>query len=356
MPNRGEHTLREILSQPDVWKQTLADFETQRAQFSDYWQTHCVAQPIEQIIITGCGSTYYQSLIAATLLRANLQINVQARPASEIIFYPEQVFTPNQRTLLIAISRSAKTTETVGAVRLFKKRFPDQPSIAITCYPNRELEQVVDFTLLASAAHEESIAQTRSFASMLLLIESLITSITQTTTLESLPQNVQLQFEAYHTFAQQLGEANSIERFFFLGSSYRYGIACEGMLKMKEMALAYSEAFHVLEFRHGPMSMVTPQSLVIGLITPESASHETAVLREMSERGAQVVAITPARLDLPESIHQVVFQSDLPTWANTILYLPFLQLLAYYRAMKNGQNPDVPANLSMVVTLDALPE
>jgi glucosamine--fructose-6-phosphate aminotransferase (isomerizing) len=128
-------------------------------------------------------------------------------------------------------------------------------------------------------------------------------------------------------------------------------MACEAMLKMKEMSLSYSEAKHMLEFSHGPMSMVNEQSLVVGLLGDEVCEHETAVLRDMQGRGAQILSIA-ADCDWSDAVQ---VGTAIPQWGRPVLYLPMLQLLAYYRALANGQNPDQPANLTAVVSLDKLP-
>ena len=121
------------------------------------------------------------------------------------------------------------------------------------------------------------------------------------------------------------------------------------MLKMKEMSLAYSEAYHTLEFRHGPMSMVGEDSLVIGLVSPRAARHEIRVLNEMAAMGARVLAVGAT----PATAHdQVMLPADLPSWCMPVLYLPALQLLAYHRAIFNGCDPDQPQHLSAVISLD----
>jgi glucosamine--fructose-6-phosphate aminotransferase (isomerizing) len=127
------------------------------------------------------------------------------------------------------------------------------------------------------------------------------------------------------------------------------------MLKMKEMSLSYSEAYHFLEFRHGPMAMVNANTLVAGLISDSGGSHEIAVLRQMRDQGARVLSITESdTAQLSEWSHVVPLNSGLPNWARSVLYLPVLQTMAYYRAMARGVNPDHPANLEAFVSLDNL--
>ena len=101
---------------------------------------------------------------------------------------------------------------------------------------------------------------------------------------------------------------------------------------------------------HGPMSMVNEQALVVGLLADGPCEHEAAVLRDMQGRGAKILALA-AGCDWPDAVQ---IGSDIPEWGRPVLYLPVLQLLAYYRALANGQNPDQPANLTAVVSLDNL--
>jgi glucosamine--fructose-6-phosphate aminotransferase (isomerizing) len=116
-------------------------------------------------------------------------------------------------------------------------------------------------------------------------------------------------------------------------------------LKMKEMTLTHSEPFHFLEFRHGPMSMVTNSSAVIGLLSTTQRTHEQAVLDHMKTLGGNVISLAESGADLN-------FASGLPEAVRNVLYLPPLQLMAYYRSIAKGLNPDQPNNLSAVVELE----
>jgi glucosamine--fructose-6-phosphate aminotransferase (isomerizing) len=146
------------------------------------------------------------------------------------------------------------------------------------------------------------------------------------------------------TVARQFGENLDFDRFYFLGSRGRYGLACEVNLKMKEMTLTHSEPFHFMEFRHGPMSMVTPTTVVVGLLSESNHNHEATVLKEMQSLGATI-------LSLGEKGAAVSFESGLPEACRGVLYLPVLQLMAFYRSLAKGLNPDRPNNLSSVVYL-----
>ena len=135
--------------------------------------------------------------------------------------------------------------------------------------------------------------------------------------------------------AQNLGENLAIDRFYFLGSGAQYGLACEANLKMKEMTLTHSEPFHFLEFRHGPMSMANENAVVVVLLSEKNFLPEQAVLKEMQAKGAHILAIAETEGD-------VVLASAVPEEVRGVLYLPVLRLMAFYRSLAKGLNPDRP--------------
>ena len=149
----------------------------------------------------------------------------------------------------------------------------------------------------------------------------------------------------YEDLAKRIGENLEFDRFYFLGSGIRYGLACEVNLKMKEMTLTHSEPFHFLEFRHGPMSMVNENAVVVGMVSESNLSHEKAVLNEMQALGGKIVALADSNAD-------VSFMSQIPEQVRAVLYLPVLQLMAFYRSLAKGLNPDKPTNLTAVVKLN----
>ncbi len=338
------------MSQSTVWSEAVHAFAQHSEALSALWNEG----GFDRVLFTGCGSTYYLAQTGAALFQQLTGIPARAYPASEIALLPDFVFLPSGNPLLITVSRSGETTETVEAVRVFRER-TGSPVIAVTCASSSTLSLLADLNFSIDAAQETSVAQTRSFASMLIVVESIAASVAGRSDLAALDHLTSVAarlLEQYRPLAKQLGEDRNIERFFFLGSGALHGIACEGMLKMKEMSLSYSEAFHVLEFRHGPMSMVNEHTLVVGLISEDVAPQEVAVLRQMQARGAQILVLAEADPGASEWAHVVQLDTQLPTWARAVTYLPVLQLMAYYRALSNGQNPDHPANLSFVIALD----
>ena len=343
----GQHTRHEIFSQPEVWPMALDELERGRAAF----QRRFTEDPPDQVIVTGCGSTYYLSLTAASLLRMS-GIDAIAFPASALLPHADAVFLPGRRYMLLAVSRSGETTENLRACHRFKSRIGGIV-VSVTCNSRSPLAHASDFGFAIDAAQENSVAQTRSFTSMAVVLGGLAASLGGHVLGGSsvLPELCQDLLSTHDSLAKSLAERADLERFFFLGSGELYGIACEASLKMKEMSLSYSEAYHTLEFRHGPMSMVEERSLVIGLLAPRSATHEIRVLQDMQSKGATILSIGQTTADFP---FHVSLPAAIPAWHLPVACLPVLQLLAYYRALYLGHDPDQPQHLSAVITLEHL--
>ncbi len=341
----GRYTRAEIMSQPDVWVDALAAFDPHRRPL----QSMLESRAFDQIIVTGCGSTYYLALTAARLLRQAGR-HALACPASELLLHLNSICIPGARYLLLSVSRSGFTSETARAQQRFKAKVGG-PALTVTCDSHSPLAKAADLAIAIDAAQEQSVAQTRSFSSMAVVLQQMAAHLAGVNLADgyALPDYCRHLLERYGDLAQSLGENAAIRKFFFLGSDALYGIACEAMLKMKEMSLATSEAYHTLEFRHGPMSMVGEDSLVIGLISPEGAKQEIRLLDEMAAMGARVLAVGQTRI---ENHQNVMLPADLPAWRAPVLYLPVLQLLAYHRAIFNGCDPDKPQNLSAVISLE----
>jgi len=352
MGTKGQHTLAEITTQPEAWADALQAFEARQDELKKSWA--CLR--LQRVLFAGCGSTHYLSQTAAFLFQSLTGVPARACPSSEIVLFGSQIMPDPGRTLLVAISRSGTTTETLNAVERFC-RLGGQAVWTITCYPNSPLAQAADLVLPAQAAQEQSVAQTRSFTSMLLLAQALTAALAGDAAmlerLRRLPGALNDLSGRLGDLPRQLGTNLDIERIYFLGGGPLYGVANEAMLKTKEMSLTHAEAYHPLEFRHGPMSMVSEHTLVVGLLSDSGLAEELRVLAEMQQLGACILALaedgsvlTPWR---PETV--VELRSGLEEWERGLLYLPVLQRLAYHRALAKGLDPDRPNNLTAVVTL-----
>ena len=337
MPFEQFATYHEITSQTEAWAQAV-----ELAAASDLPS----AGGYEQVVFTGCGSTYYLSLAAAALYQELTGCPARAVPAGELVLNPKTVLT-NQKTLLVAVSRSGTTSETLKAVEGFRAGMRGDV-LAISNY-DEALSRLADVSVVIDKGQEESVAQTRAFASMYVAASVFCARIAGRNDLVDamgkLPEAGNLLIDKYESFAKEIGENLDFDRFYFLGSGIRHGLACEVNLKMKEMTLTHSEAFQFLEFRHGPMSMVSQAAVVLGLLSDVNRAHEAKVLSEMKTLGGTVIS-------LGEQGSEIQFESGIPESVRGVLYLPVLQLMAFYRSVAKGLNPDRPNHLSSVVQLD----
>ena len=344
MNDPGHHTYNEIVSQPEAWAQALEVTVNLRDEISSVWND----MPRGQILFTGCGSTYYLSLAAASLFTEIAGYRARAFPAGEVILHPNAVYEVGPPVMLVAFSRSGRTTETLTAAKRHQE-LNLGPIVFVTNNGNSELAELADLVIAISAGQERSVAQTRSFASMYVAVSALALIISgREDVLESianLPAMGRDMIDKYEDLARTIGEDLHFDRYYFLGSGTRYGLACELNLKMKEMTLTHSEPFHFLEFRHGPMSMVGDSAVIVGLVSPGPSSQERSVLREMKALGAKTVSFGSNKSD-------VCLDASIPGEVRNVLYLPVNHLMTYYRSLAKGLNPDQPRNLSAVVYLD----
>jgi glutamine---fructose-6-phosphate transaminase (isomerizing) len=337
-------TYREIKSQTEAWRQAIHAWD--EADIPE------AAGKYEQVIFTGCGSTYYLSLAAAALYQDLTGCCARAVPASELLLNPQMVVQRNMSgpaaNLLVAISRSGTTTETVKAVELFKEK--NLGEVAVISNYDEALPRLADFKVVIDKGQEESVAQTRSFASMFVAATMFAANMAEEgyklyDAMQKLPEAGERLMAKYESYAQEIGENLNFDRFYFLGSGIRYGLACEANLKMKEMTLTHSEPFHFLEFRHGPMSMVNEHAVIVGMLSDRNRVHEAKVLSEMKMLGGTAASFGEKDAD-------VSFESGIPESVRAVLYLPVLQLMAFHRSLAKGLNPDKPNNLTAVVKLD----
>jgi glutamine---fructose-6-phosphate transaminase (isomerizing) len=340
--DKGHFTHTEILSQPEAWSAALEVLNTERGAI----QKIDPAQRYDQIIYTGCGSTYYLALAAASLTQELTGRTCRAFPASELWLYPQSSYTAG-KTLLVAVSRSGETTETLRACQAFLSGKRGD-LLTLSCYGDMPLAKMGALNLLFPSGQEQSVAQTRAFSTLYLGTVALACLWSGRPdlfdSLGRLPEAGRHVLTDYASLAAELGRDPALERFYWLGSGPRQGLACELSLKMKEMSLTHSEPFHFMEFRHGPKSMVTPQALVIGLRSSLNGSQETAVLNDVKALGGRV-------LDVAEDGTSVRFASGLDEAVRNVLYLPVGQLIAFERSLSKGLNPDRPTNLDTVVKL-----
>lgn len=346
------NTIEEIKDQPNSWDSTVNYLIKNRQRLKERLDTFSDAV----YTFAGCGSSYYLSLSGSVIFMNVTGELARAVPSSEVILYNQTIFPQQSKNLVYPISRSGNTTETVRAAQNMKNH--DIETLGLTCSSNSELASICDHTLVASDAAEKSVVMTKSFTSMLLMIQLLAGIKAKNKTyidqLNLLPGKGEDVIDKYEKLAKELSNQRDIERFIFLGQGPYYGLACESMLKMKEMSLSVSEAFHTLEFRHGPISVVNSNTLVTFLISELGEELELKVLEDVKKLGAKTLVICER---LPKTFshyadYVVELNSRLPDISRLNLYMPITQLLASHRALNKGLDPDNPRHLSQVVVLE----
>jgi glutamine---fructose-6-phosphate transaminase (isomerizing) len=343
----GSYTYNEIMSQGEIWKKVLEKSSSQLSHIEEW-----IRKPHDEVIFIGCGSTHYLSLSAAKVWTSLTNEPARGIPSSEIWYYPLSTFS-RQKPLLVAISRSGETTETLKAIDVYKAKYKEE-SLVICCYPESSMVNSAKLKMLATDAFETSIAQTRSFSSMYILSQVLGGHASKNDKfileLTELPSLFLKTVKNYEPLIKEIGSDPLYQHFVFLGSGVNFGLASETMLKMKEMSTSVSEVFNFMEYRHGPMSMITKQSLVIGFISDARKNEELQVLRDMKSLGATTLALVENSSGV-DADHIIELNSNISDVARGAIYLPFLQLLGFYHSISRGLNPDKPTNLSSVVYL-----
>jgi glutamine---fructose-6-phosphate transaminase (isomerizing) len=347
----GQHTFAEITGQHASWHDAIdgaaAQVEPLRELLSRY-----AAEPL---LFVACGSPYFLGRSAAVLAMRWLGRRAVAVPSSELILYPDTVLAPSERPLMVAFSRSGETSETIGAARIVQGR--GGALVAIGCDRRTTLMGMADCVIELPAGREQSLAQTRSFSGMFLSAVAAMVQLSDQPDARPLrPALARLPAlgEAFVRRADvEIGDGAAdpgLERVIYLGGGVRFGLACEAALKMQEMSLTNATAFHVLEYRHGPMALADERTLVVGLIGDEASAEELDVLREAQAYGARTLALLEQPPEDRAGLDAVfAFESGLPAALRDLLYLPPVQLLAYRRALAKGVDPDTSRNIQAFI-------
>ncbi len=351
--DRPTITLDEILSQPRCWQECLSSLDQQ-----EVIRKICARVPPDgEWLFVGCGTSYYIALAAAAFFAEMTGMPARAVPASEILFFPNSILSKRHTSIPVLISRSGRTTEVVRAGE-YLERERGIRTIAITCYADEPLAKNSSFPIVLSAAAEKSTVMTRSFSSMVLGLQYLAASVANHPgalgELRQLPAQSAPMFESIPAQVREFVASHELNNYSFVGQGAFFGIANEAMLKVMESSCSYAQVFNSLEFRHGPKSIVNPQSL-FGIFLSNSA-HEAEVdlLEEMKALGATTMAVTAKLSSRIKAASDMLIQ--VPTgqaeYSRLAACIPAAQLLGLYTGLKKGLDPDSPRNLSQVVILN----
>ncbi len=328
-----EKTIQEILYQPQAWEKTIEAFARQNTDILNYLQDYQGAE----LILTGCGTSYYLSLIGAALYTKFTGSKARGVPASEIMLFPDTIFAKDTKYLLVSISRSGKTPETLAATR-YVKDVVGGGTLLISCTAGSEMSEISDLTIICPGAAEETKYMTKSFTSMLLGFQLMTAYKTGDKVFEDellqLPQNGKRLIDQYQSYLEQLAGEHDFTLYVYLGHGPLYGIATESMLKVKEMACTPAEAYHGMELMHGPKYAVDEKTLVTLLLSDTAKEQEISLLVKIKELGAKIIVVCDEALPEVTKIADYVIEmkSGLSEYARLNLYMLVTQLYGYFRA------------------------
>ncbi|WP_413375550.1 SIS domain-containing protein [Alkalihalobacillus sp. 1P02AB] len=301
----------------------------------------------------GCGTSFYLAISAAKYFQSVTGQFASAVPASEIFLNPDVYFTENKTYKVVVISRSGTTSEAVAALKFINKQ-PNTSSFAVTCFEESPLAELADEVIALEHINEKSVVMTQSFTNMLYALQLYTTKLMDAkedwTELKEIPRAVGdllLMQDSVKRFAAEL----TYKRFIYLGASYYNGLAKEVTLKLKEMTQTECESYSNLEFRHGPISIVDDKTVVVVMSQKQTEDLDQDLVKDIQKLGGKVLALGPYS-ETFEADYTLTIGQEISDRNRLVLYVPLLQYLAYYRALRLGYDPDKPKNLSQVVELN----
>jgi glucosamine--fructose-6-phosphate aminotransferase (isomerizing) len=355
--------LKEIHEQPDAVRRTLAGRVLQgRVTLGETGLDEETVRSINRIVLVACGTAYHAGLIGKYAIEAWARVPCEPHIASEWRYLDPIV---DESTLVIGISQSGETADTLAALRLARER--GTRTIAITNMPGSQITREADAVLLTRAGLEMGVAATKTFTAQAVLLYLLALDLAAkrgtlsleeihelTAEVERLPQKLE-QFLAGDHPLDLIAEAHADERFFlYLGRHLGLPACLEGALKLKEVSYIPTEAYSAGEMKHGPIALLGEQTPVV-VIATDSHVYEKVVsnIQEVRARGAQVIAIAS---DGNEAIQhladQVVYVPRAHPFIGPVLAVVPLQMLALRIAELRGLNVDRPRNLAKTVTVE----
>ncbi len=334
-------TIQEILFQPRAWENTIKAFSKRKKEIIDFINRY----PTANLMMTGCGTSYYLPLTGSALYTRFTGREASGVPASEIMLCPETLFAKDRDYLLVSISRSGKTPETLAAAR-YVKDVVKGGTMLITCSEGSELGKVADFSIVCPEAAEETKYMTKSFTSMLLGFQLITAYVSGNEAYEKellqLPALGDSLIRKYQSSLEHLAGAVDANLYIYLGHGPLYGIAAESMLKIKEMACVPSEAFHGMEFWHGPKYAVNEKTMITCLLTESMREQEMDILKKIKSLGARVKVICEESNPEIDQMADDVFElrSGLAENSTPIPMMLLTQFFGYYRALALGCDLD----------------
>ncbi len=366
--DKGEfkhYMLKEIYEQPDAIRRTLSLYLEPDGLRPEFLHGGSSLAQIKQVQIIACGTSYHAGLVAKYWYEQLMRLPCQVEIASEYR-YRNAVVSPD--TLLVCISQSGETADTLAALRdIQRQKISGLVSLALCNVPTSSLIRETDLHLLTSAGPEIGVASTKAFTTQLVGLKLLMLRIAQAQQLLSpdqifatVKQLWQLSDIVEQTLAldpqiEQMAHAFTEKRHaLFLGRGIEYPIALEGALKLKEISYIHAEGYAAGELKHGPLALVDHEMPVIVLAADDPLLDKLkSNMQEVQARGGElfVFADQNSGIQAEQRVHVVDIPSVNGILAPIVYSIP-VQLLSYHVAVLRGTDVDQPRNLAKSVTVE----
>ena len=354
---------KEIFEQPEAVKSSiegrLTQSETQEGIFGAGFED--AVKDITNIQVVACGTSFHSARIFEFWSHKFLGISCRVDYGSE---YQYQEPVKTDKTLLVTISQSGETADTLSSLK-FANKTGDPISLAICNVANSSICRESDFALLTNAGPEIGVASTKAFVTQLSALNLLLLTLMRvhgslprarkriTKALQELPKHIERtlkQTEVYKKVAKQLFKKNST---LFLGRGLYFPIAREGALKLKEISYIHAEAYPGGELKHGPLALIDKDMPVIALVPDnEHLDKITSNIAEVAARKGKVFTIGPlGKTKITKEGGHIKIPKTLDL-LNPIISVVPMQLIAYYTALLKGTDVDKPRNLAKSVTVE----
>ena len=355
---------KEIMEQPQVIKETvLPRIRDGKPDFSKEGIPDEILRDCKRICVIACGTAMHAGLVGKSLIQSMIGIHVDVVMASEFMYNDPVV---DKDTLVIAISQSGETIDTLEALKFARKC--GSPSISIVNVKGASIARASEYVIYTNAGPEIAVASTKAYTTQLAVLylitarmavarklwseEQLTAFIDELCRVPEVMEAVLAKKEEIHRLTGAILNAKDV---FMIGRGLDYSILLEGSLKLKEISYIHSEAYASGELKHGTIALITEDTPVIAVVTQEKLkSKEFSNIREVQSRGARVLLLVKENEELEESGQwSSVFR--LPVMEDPFMVMPTsvaLQLIAYYVSLDKGLDVDKPRNLAKVVTVE----
>lgn len=355
--------LKEMHEQPKAVKDTLTPrIKNGDVVIEELGMTDEEIRAISKIFIVACGSAYHTGVTAKYVFEKLARIPVEVDLASEFR-YRDPILSEN--TLVIIVSQSGETADTLAALRLAKEK--GVRTLGIVNVVGSSIAREADNVMYTWAGPEIAVATTKAYSTQLIaqyLLAMKFAKVRGTVSqedfdamiqsLERLPEQISLLLSHKENVQRFANRYLAAEHVFFIGRGIDYAISMEGSLKLKEISYIHSEAYAAGELKHGTISLIEDGRLVAAVLTqPELYKKTISNIQEVKTRGAFVMAVTTVgNTEVEKVADYVVYLPETnPIFANSLAIIP-LQLFGYYVSIGRGLDVDKPRNLAKSVTVE----